>query len=147
MTFDITLIPVKQKVTADPAAGAQPNGLFGMGTTLNTILYGCELDLTTDANAANRTVKSTINFGTYPMVIVVSTTVQTATLTNSYKFVFGMPIGTTVEGSGANAIHTIGLGLLPVKLPIGSTVSFFILNKQAGDDATATGYFVQEGPA
>jgi hypothetical protein len=43
--------------------------------------------------------------------------------------------------------HFTGLGLIAIELPAGSSISFTINNKDAGDNASAMEYLIKVAPA
>lgn len=134
----------KTEATANPAAGAEPNGVTATATRYR--LYALRFELVTDANVANRTITCSINLdGTNPFIVAASTTAHTAGLTRQYCFYFGKTLN---EETIVGTQYHIGLGAGQpfLELPIGATVTFVITNKQAGDDATATTIVRAAGP-
>ena len=142
--FDWDKVEVINSASADPAAGAEPNGFTA--TTLRTRLYGMRFTLVTDGNAANRTISVTIaRNGTNADIYATSATAQTASTTKYYSFIFGMELNSEIVVGDYYYIG-LGEGLPYMDLPIGTAIAFTIANKQAGDNASATDRFVQLGP-
>ena len=138
---DWAKIPIVEKVTADPAAGAEPSTIT---LTKRSRIHLWGFSILTDGTGANRTVNCYVKFdGATTHMYVVSTTAHTATLTRNYRFVPSMPYGETFSIT----YYFMGFGASPyIELPAGATITFVITNKQAGDNASVTTYYLQEAP-
>ena len=143
------LMPVISGATANPAAGANPNG-FTVPAGKRYLFMGASFSLVTDANVANRTVSGTIAYdgGVIAHTAVISTTAQTASLTRYYSVIAARTYGETYSAA-LGGYYFLGMGAVGdgLELPPGAVLSLTVLSKQVGDDASATTYWYKEAPA
>lgn len=143
--LNFSVSPIIQRTTADPAAGANPNGMAAL-VGFTRFFHGIRVTVVADANPANRTLTIAVNpDGANAMFLNTTTNAQIAGETHIYFVHFAHPYAEVYDV--ANKYHYIGFGLSgPVRLEGAGTVSLTLNNKQATDNPGASFVWTQEAP-